>query len=156
MNKYLKNIGYTADIPQPLVKKARQLRAKFADDQKFTIAVLDYVDDLLKNGKEASSFEKSRFISVGDIISKRQNTCGSRASLAAALLRLGGLPTKLIDGFHIEDHGWIEVKLGKNWQPFDPTCKKFRYQITKNDLKIKEYRDWSFLEKTYKKGQSKT
>jgi len=95
---------------------------------------------------------KSRFITIKKIIELRLRTCGSLASITAAILRQLGYPTILIDGRLTIDgksihHAWLEVVLVKPKRilAIDPSRKPGK--ITKRYQRRAAYLDWSELEK---------
>ena len=70
-------------------------------------------------------------------------SCNGKGHLFAALLRMSGVPTKLVGGLVMEtgskqiSHQWVEVWVNGNWVVFDPTNKHFAY-IPAHYLKVYE------------------
>ena len=95
-----------------------------------------------------NNFKKSRFISVKNILKKRQRSCGSMATVVASVTRNLGYPTKLINGFYVKEnpdmrHAWNEIFIKGEWIPFDITRKSFK--ISKYHIKKGEFLDWTDL-----------
>ncbi|HLC69857.1 MAG: hypothetical protein A2840_02060 [Candidatus Buchananbacteria bacterium RIFCSPHIGHO2_01_FULL_47_11b] len=157
MNKYLQFGKYTKNCPQWLLDKVRNI--KKSDSQKeYILKILEAIREEFNPEKYRTTytndFKKSRFISVKDVLAKRQRSCGSRATVVASVLRNLGIPTKLIHGFYIKDnpnmkHAWNEVFMKNKWVPFDSTRKDFK--IGKYHIKKEAWVDWGDLEKVYKK-----
>lgn len=152
MDKFLCNGKYTADCPPWLIDKVRRIAGGMVDDSSVT-AVLKIIkeefDPRVHMITTTNDFTASRFVSVRHILEKRQYSCGSLASVVAAVLRHCGLPTKLIDGKFIKKnpdmrHAWNEVYINRRWVAFDIMQKDF--QLTKHHIKKGEYVDWEELE----------
>lgn len=158
-DKYLKLGRYTRDCPASLIKKFAGFKSRL-DRYQDIIALLmllrtEFSSYYFKNTK-THDFRKSRFISARAILRKRQATCGSVATVAAAVLRRYGVPTKLIHGyFKKEDpdmrHAWLEVyiKAENKFVPIDVTRKDFK--VGRYHVRRSAWVDWAEMEKTMKK-----
>lgn len=148
MKIYLQFGLYTRDCPQWLLDKIRKIE-KGKPDESFIIdalqAIKEEFDPRLHKTTATNDFKTSRFISVKEILTKRQRSCGSMATVAASVLRNFGIPVKLIDGRFIKNnpkmrHAWNEVWVNNRWVSFDITQKKF--SLTPYHVKLGEYVDW--------------
>jgi transglutaminase-like putative cysteine protease len=75
--------------------------------------------------RKAVSLVESRLTPAPEVLATRMSSCGSFATLGAALLRASGVPVRLVDGSHTTstDHAWVEVyyPTKDQWIPFDFT-----------------------------------
>ena len=70
---------------------------------------------------------------LDNVISKKMGTCFDYASLAAAMLRVQGVPTKLVIGYADSSyHSWNEVCVNGQWMRLDITA-----QVT--NMNVKSY-----------------
>jgi transglutaminase-like putative cysteine protease len=150
--KYLQFGKYTSGCPQWLLDKV-ELSGNAEHDENYVKEVLalirDEFDDKKNQITTTTDFKKSRYINVADILLRRQNTCGSLATVVAAVLRSQNIPTKLIHGYYQEinpdmRHAWNEIYVDGAWQPFDITRKDFT--IGTKHYKESEVVDWSELQ----------
>jgi len=155
MEKYLQFGKYTADCPAWLIEQARA--AQIDHGRSGVMAVLDVIKQEFNPAEHmvstTNNFAASRFTTVPAIMAKRQRSCGSLASVVAAVLRNLGIPTKLIDGKFVKRdprmrHAWVEVYLDQVWVPFDIMQKE--YALTPYHVKRGEYLDWEELENSTK------
>lgn len=155
--KYLQFGKYSRGCPVYILNKVRKIKIKKRNKE--------YIEKVLKiirsefNPKKhktffTNNFSQSRFISIKDIFKKRQATCGSLATVVATLLRISGIPVKLIDGYYdkkIENkrHAWNEIYIPslKKFVPFDITREDFR--VGKSHTRKDEWIDWGDLEENY-------
>lgn len=151
--KYLKFGKYTLNCPQYFLDKISQKELLNIDKeliyQVFKIIRQEF-DPRLHKVNIVNNFEKSRFISVKDILNKRQYSCGSLATLVASIFRTFGIPVKLIDGKYIKEnpnmnHAWNEIYFlnEDKFIPFDITRPSF--EVSKYHIKEGEYVDWEEL-----------
>ena len=152
MDNYLQFGKYTAGCPQWLQDKVKFIKPTTIDEA-YIIEILKVIKEefnpTLHTITTTHDFKISRFITVNEILEKRQRSCGSLVSVVASVLRCLGLPTKLIDGMFIKNnpnmkHAWIEVFIGGAWAPFDIMQKDFK--LTSYHIKKGEYVDWQELE----------
>lgn len=152
MDKFLQNGKYTSNCPAWLLDKVKRILSG-ADDHSYVTAVLQILKEEFNPQVHATTttndFAASRFILVHNILEKRQRSCGSLASVVAAVLRGLGFPTKLVDGKFVKNspdmrHAWNEVYIGGQWVAYDIMQKDF--QLTKYHIKKGEYVDWQELE----------
>lgn len=151
MNKYLQLSKYTKDCPKSLLNKVKKTK-KPKNDRSYVIEILELIrgefDPRKFKTTYTNNFKKSRFISVKNILKKRQRSCGSMATVVASVIRSLGYPTKLINGFYVKEkddmrHAWNEIYIKGRWVPFDVTRKDFK--IGKYHVKKDEFVDWSDL-----------
>jgi len=152
MGQYLQFGKYTANCPVWLIEQARA--AQKDHERNGVVAILDVIkkefDPAEHDIRTTNDFNVSRFTAVPEIIDRRQRSCGSLASVVAAVLRSLGIPTKLVDGKFVKRdprmrHAWVEVYVGRMWVPFDIMQKD--YALTPYHVKLGEYVDWEDLEK---------
>jgi len=156
MNKYLQFGKYTRDCPQWLLDKVNAIDVSKIDKayiEKILWVIRDEFDSKRHNTTCTNDFRQSRFISVADILEKRQTSCGSLSTVIASVLRNLKIPTKLVNGLYVESnpnmrHAWNEVYLNNQWVPFDITKKDFK--IGKYHIRKDEWVDWEDLETVYK------
>lgn len=153
MKIYLQFGLYTRDCPQRLLDKIEKIK-KEKPDESFIINALQVIkkefDPRLHKTTATNDFKTSRFISVKEILTKRQRSCGSMATVVASALRNFGVPVKLIHGRFIKDnpemrHAWNEIWVKNRWKSFDITQKNF--SLTPYHIKLGEYVDWEEMEK---------
>jgi len=150
--KYLQFGKYTSGCPQWLLDKSALIKNSNHDEnyvKEVLTLIRDEFDDKVYQTTTTTDFKKSRYINVADIMLRRQNTCGSLATVVAAVLRSLNIPTKLIHGYYQEvnpdmRHAWNEVYIDDAWQPFDITRKDFT--IGSKHYKESEVVDWSELQ----------
>lgn len=114
---------YTAE--SDCVKKAGELAAEAADANEFITNVFDFVCKTVKYDKPKAANIQSGYIPDPDeTMNTGEGICIDYASLAAAMLRSQGIPTKIIFGyvgedgnlyhawnmFYTEETGWVAVK----------------------------------------------
>jgi transglutaminase/protease-like cytokinesis protein 3 len=154
-NKYLQFGKYTKDCPRSLLNNIDKI-GKNRSENKYVKTILLAIHEEFNPAKykitHTNDFKKSRFISVKNILNKRQASCGSKATVVASVLRSLGYPTKLINGLYIKDnpqmrHAWNEVLINNKWVIFDITRKDFK--IGKYHIKKNEWIDWGDLKKIY-------
>ncbi len=83
--------------------------------------VSDWVNDNMRNNAGIGVLRDA-----SEVLSSKEGVCRDYAILAAAILRAGNVPTKLVSGMIYDQdafyyHAWIEVYSGVTWVPFDPT-----------------------------------
>ncbi len=153
MNKYLQFGKYTKDCPESFLNKIAEIE-RLRSDKRYITKILKLIREEFNpekfNTTYTNNFKESRFISVKNILKKRQRSCGSMATVVASVFRNLGYPTKLINGFYIKDnpnmkHAWNEIYICRRWVPFDITRKDFK--IGKHHIKKEEWVDWGDLEK---------
>lgn len=120
------------------VKKAAEFAGKAKDQPEVVAAVFKYICDSVKYDKEKAKNVQSGYMPVPDETMKTgKGICFDYASLAAAMLRSQGIPTKIIFGyvapddlyhawnmFYTEETGWVTVDYEidpKKWNRLDLT-----------------------------------
>jgi len=152
--KYLQFGKYSRGCLVYILNKVRKIKIK-KQNKEYIEKVIRIIRSEFNPKKHktyfTNNFRKSRFISVKDIFKKRQATCGSLATVVATLLRISGIPVKLIDGYYKKEgaskqHAWNEIYFPdyKKFLPMDIT--RMNYKITDNHIKRKECVDWSELD----------
>jgi len=153
--KYLQFGKYTQDCPPWLLEKVAAIDKAKIDQayiEKVLWAIVDEFNPQKHQTTSTKDIKKSRLITVREILEKRQTSCGSQASVVAAVLRNLKIPTKLIHGMYIDDttrmyHAWNEVLINNKWVPFDITNPRDNFKINKSHIKKLEALDWSEFEK---------
>lgn len=157
MNKYSQFGRYTNDCPTSILDKIVEIK-KIKSDEKYIIKILKLIREEFNPKKfkttYTNNFKESRFISVRNILKKRQKSCGSMATVVASVMRNLGYPTKLINGMYIKEkdnmrHAWNEIYINGQWISFDITRKNFK--LDKYHIKQDEFVDWEDLEMLIKK-----
>lgn len=152
MDEYLQFGKYTKDCPKWLPDRVKSIK-KSEVEHDYIIKILEVIREEFNPERHETTytndFKKSRFISVKDVLEKRQRSCGSRATVVASVLRNLNIPTKLVDGLYIKDnpnmrHAWNEVLINDEWLPFDITKRGF--EIGEYHIRKGEYVDWSEME----------
>ena len=120
------------------MKKAKELAAGADDVNEVVTAVFEYITSNVKYDREKAENVKQGYLPTPDeTLSTGKGICFDYASLAAAMLRSQGIPTKVIFGyvspndlyhawnmFYTEETGWVTVKFevkGKEWNRLDMT-----------------------------------
>ncbi len=126
------------DADSECVKKASQLAADCSDKLEVVSAVYAYVCKNIRYDKAKAASVSSGYLPEPDeTLSSGKGICFDYASLAAAMLRSQGIPTKIIFGyvapdnlyhawnmFYTEESGWVTVSFevsGKAWNRMDLT-----------------------------------
>jgi hypothetical protein len=143
---------YTDNCPEWILDKVKKIEKEKIDTE-FIVNALksireEFDSKLHDDVTTTNIFENSRFISVTDVLVRRQNSCGSMATVVASVFRNLGVPTKLVDGMFIKNdpdmqHAWNEFFIDEKWQPYDITRKDF--EITPYHVRLGEYVDWGEL-----------
>lgn len=120
------------------VKKAAELASTCESALEVVSAVYTYVCKNIKYDYDKAATVKSGYLpDVDETLSTNKGICFDYASLAAAMLRSQGIPTKIIFGyvapndlyhawnmFYTEESGWVTVSFevsAKNWTRMDLT-----------------------------------
>ncbi|MCP4298836.1 MAG: hypothetical protein GY786_24915 [Proteobacteria bacterium] len=124
-------------LNHPVLKK---LHEELVGDKRNLTKVLRVTFDYVNNLKTVA-FKGSTSAVTAELL--RQASCNGKGHLLSALLRMSGIPTKLIGGLILEtgtkriSHQWIDVWINGNWVSFDPTNGHFA-SIPANYLKVYE------------------
>ena len=139
MDPFLRTNTYTKYNEQSeCVKKAKSFAEQSAGVDDFIGKVYDYICDNITYDREFAESVQSGYLPDPDkTMSSKKGICLDYASLAAAMLRSQGVPTKIIFGyvapndlyhawnkFYTEEGGWtlVEFKVvGKDWNRIDLT-----------------------------------
>ena len=120
------------------VQKAAQLAGSCSDKMDVVAAVYDFVCKNIRYDKDKAASVSSGYLPDPDeTLETGKGICFDYASLAAAMLRSQGIPTKLIFGyvapddlyhawnmFYTEESGWVTVSFevsGEGWTRMDLT-----------------------------------
>ena len=120
------------------VKKAAELASSCSDRLGVVSAVYAYVCKHIRyDQKKASSVQSGYLPDPDETLESGKGICFDYASLAAAMLRSQGIPTRIVFGyvapnnlyhawnmFYTEESGWVTVSFevkGKNWNRIDLT-----------------------------------
>jgi transglutaminase/protease-like cytokinesis protein 3 len=150
---------YTEDCPQWLLDKISVIERKSIDEE-YIKKILEVIRDEFDSKKNTTTITndivESRFISVSEILERRQRSCGSMASVVASVLRNLGIPTKLVHGRFVKNrpgmyHAWNEVRINHGWKSFDTTQVDGSYNIGEFHKKILETVDWEEIEDQIRK-----
>lgn len=118
------------------------------------LKVRDMVADFASTGKHRipTTIMQSRFAPASEVVDTGMLSCGSLATLSAALLRHRGYEVALVHGrFRDNPHAWIRVRIpGKRWRPFDPSDPYSRHPEGRNyDTKL-VCADWAEIKEELK------
>lgn len=120
------------------VKKAEEIAAKCSDELEVVSGVYDYICNTVTYDADKASNVPSGYMPVPDeTMTSGKGICFDYASLAAAMLRSQGIPTRVIFGyvapndlyhawnmFYTDETGWVTVGYqvsGDNWNRLDLT-----------------------------------
>ena len=126
------------DAKSKCVAKAAELADGGGDSLKTVTAVFEYLRDNIKYDTEKAKTVKANYLPLPDeTLATGKGICFDYASLAAAMLRSQGIPTKLVFGyvspndlyhawnmFYTEETGWVTVEFKANaeaWNRMDIT-----------------------------------
>ncbi len=155
--KYLQFGKFTRDCPQWLLDKVTTIdNSKIDEDyvKKIMSVILDEFDSSKHEITSTNDIKVSRFITVSDVLKKRQRSCGSIATVVASVLRNLQIPTKLIHGKYTRynpnmNHAWNEVNIdGDDWTPLDITLAKKEFKLDEFHIKKLEALDWEEFEQS--------
>ncbi len=75
-------------------------------------------------------------IPADQVAQSLRGDCTEHAVLLAALIRVHGIPSRVVSGLVAADHGagfvghmWVEAKVGDDWIPFDSTLKSTDFSV---------------------------
>ena len=136
---FLRTSDYSRyDADSECVKKAAELAANCSTRLEVVSAVYDYVCGHIRYDKKKAATVPSGYLpDVDETLRTNKGICFDYASLAAAMLRSQGIPTKIIFGqvapkdlyhawnmFYTEESGWVTVSFEvstKSWNRMDLT-----------------------------------
>jgi hypothetical protein len=105
--KFLQFGKYTKDCPRWLLDKVAKIDNSLVDEN-YVKEVLRIIQEEFNPRKHevtrTNNLRVSRLISVSDVLAKRLNSCGAKATVVASVFRNLKIPTKLIHGLFIEDN----------------------------------------------------
>lgn len=158
-NDYLKFGKYTKGCQAWLLDKVRDIDDSNIDIS-YVIEVLKIIADEFNSEKykvkETHNITESRFVCVKDILDRRQNSCGSMASVVASVFRSLNIPTKLVHGRYVKNnpnmrHAWNEILINNEWLPFDVTNQKNDFKLSEFHVKCFDAVDWGDFENCVEK-----
>lgn len=127
-------VNYTAE--DSIVALSDQVTAKSEDDLTKVEDVFDYVTKTIDYDYElAESVATDYLPDIDQVLEKNKGICFDYASVMSAMLRIQGIPTKLVVGYagdvyhawisvYTQSEGWVDGIIqfdGKNWTMMDPT-----------------------------------
>ncbi len=136
---YLRPSAYVNyDENSDCVKKASEIVAKGGSEMDVVSEIYDYIcDNVTYDEEKAASVESGYMPSPDETLTTGKGICFDYASLAAAMLRSQGIPTKVIFGyvapdnlyhawnmFYTEETGWVTVDYEvdeESWNRLDLT-----------------------------------
>lgn len=153
-HKYLRQGKYTRGLPKKFYlpfEKSFLHRPRNSETVREVIAMVRKYFSYEEYVTITHNVEKSRFVTLKNVIAMRLRTCGALASVTAAVLRRLGYPTKLIDGRlqlgkESVRHAWLEVTLEGQRKPFSIDPSRSPGIVTKHYKRRAAYLDWSELE----------
>ena len=113
---------------------SQELCAEMTDDADKVRAIRDWIKSNLNYEYVLALTVQSGYLpELDNVISKKMGTCFDYASLAAAMLRVQGVPTKLVIGYADSSyHSWNKVCVNGQWMRLDITA-----QVT--NMNVKSY-----------------
>lgn len=129
-------VSYTAS--SACVKRANDMRAKCSTNLELAADIYSFIASTIKYDSAKAASVASGYLPDPDTtLSTRKGICFDYASLAAAMLRSQGIPTKVVTGYvlpeniyhawnviYFEETGWLTVKIeveGSAWKQVDLT-----------------------------------
>lgn len=127
-------VNYTAD--DSIIALSDKVTADSNDDLKKVEKVFNYVTENIDyDYDQAENIETDYIPVIDDVLKRKKGICFDYASVMCAMLRIQGIPTKLVVGYagdvyhswisvFTEDQGWIDGVIqfdGKEWTMLDPT-----------------------------------
>lgn len=127
-------VNYTAD--DPIVGLSDQVTAKSSDDLEKVEDVFNYVTTNIDYDYDLAVNVATDYLpNIDQVLKKKKGICFDYASVMSAMLRIQGIPTKLVIGYagdvyhawisvYTEDEGWVDGVIqfdGKDWTMMDPT-----------------------------------
>ena len=122
------------DEKSELVRISQELCAEITDDADKVRAIRDWIKSNVNYDYVLALTVPSGYLpELDNVISKKMGICFDYASLAAAMLRVQGVPTKLVIGYADSSyHSWNEVYVNGQWMRLDITA-----QVT--NMNVKSY-----------------
>lgn len=129
-------VDYSAD--SECVALANEMRAESSDDVELAGKIYDYITSHITYDYEKADTVENGYVPNPDAtLSSGKGICYDYASLAAAMLRSQGIPTKLVTGYvgkddyyhawdiiYFKDAGWVSIEIkaeGGSWTRIDTT-----------------------------------
>ena len=130
------------------VQRAYELSAGCTTDTEVVSKIYGYIKENIKYDKEkAQSVSDSYIPNPDETLESKKGICYDYASLACAMLRANGIPTKMITGYvspsgiyhswneiYLENSGWIEVKIYVDLQTWEIIDLTFAAGMTSEDI----------------------
>lgn len=121
-----------------IVQKSMDLCYYASSDTEKLIVLYNWITDNISYDKQKAETVQSGYLpSPDEILTTKEGICFDYAAVLAAMLRVQGIPAKLVVGtvskndlnhawneVYLENEGWVTVKIhfeGSDWQLMDPT-----------------------------------
>lgn len=125
-------VNFTADTKA--VALSFELCAGLETDREKLMALYDYVSEtILYDYIKAVTAQNTYMPIIDETLESRMGICFDYASLLACMLRVQGIPTKLVIGDLIptsQKHAWNVAKLDGEWVLLEPTLRSVGYQAS--------------------------
>lgn len=127
-------VSYTAE--DPIVALSDEVTAKSATDLEKVEKVFNYVTKTIDYDYDLAENVATDYLpDIDQVLEKKKGICFDYASVMSAMLRIQGIPAKLVVGYagdiyhawisvYTEDEGWVDGLIqfdGKDWTMMDPT-----------------------------------
>lgn len=120
------------------------------DDIEKTLKLAYWVNANIQYDKNYSQNKKDKPAPV--VISKKRGTCDEISHLFISMCRCAGIPAREVSGIAFDGsvwgfHSWSEVKIGKQWIPFDATNMQTGFVDITHIAFARDYDDAKFEQK---------
>ena len=127
-------VSYTRN--SPVIRLSNQITAGSGDELEKVEKVFDYVTSTIDYDYELAENIPLEYIpDIEQVLKEKTGICFDYASVMSAMLRIQGIPTRLVIGYagdvyhawisvYVEDKGWVDGIIrfdGESWTLMDPT-----------------------------------
>lgn len=127
-------VSYTRN--SPVIRLSNQITEGSGDELKKVEKVFDYVTSTIDYDYELAENIPLEYIpDIEQVLKEKTGICFDYASVMSAMLRIQGIPTRLVIGYagdvyhawisvYVEDKGWVDGIIrfdGESWTLMDPT-----------------------------------
>lgn len=130
LSDYLEFDYYTLP-PDGVIQKASELAGGLVYRYDAVLTVMEFVHDYITYNLEIAGQDLK---DVNWVWENRVGTCDEYSVLSVSMLRSLGIPARFVHGYVYSNliggfgpHSWIEVFLGDEWIPFDPTYAQYGF-----------------------------